>query len=130
MSELIQPGRSESVEGRYVIDTRPLCQGMQFMLTDAVHPRIVLKHGSHFLVLDEAATIPACNTLGYGYYRHDTRHISQWELSLDDVPLSVLSSVTSEGYAGSFLYTNPQTDNLLQQKVTVLREIVLSDCLF
>ena len=123
-------GKPRADKGQYVVDTRPLCQGMRFMLTDAAHPRIVLKHGSHFLILDAAAQIPDCNTLGYGYYRNDTRHISQWELSLDGVPLSLLSSRVDEGYKGYFLYTNPQTDGLSQQKITVLRQVVLSDLLW
>jgi glycogen debranching enzyme len=122
--------KSPIAKGKYVVDTRPLCQGMRFMLTDAAHPRIVLKHGSHFLILDAAAQIPDCNTLGYGYYRHDTRHISQWELLLDDMPLSLLSSRVDEGYRGYFLYTNPQTEGLPQQKITVLRQVVLSELLW
>jgi glycogen debranching enzyme len=120
------------VTGRvdYVVDTRPLCQGMPFLLTDAAHPRMVLKHGSHFLVIDESASIPACNTLGYGYYQYDTRYISTWELLLDDTPLSLLSSAIEEGYAGSFLYTNAQTGVIPQQKITIHREIVLTDLLW
>ncbi len=112
---------------KYVVDTRPICQGTQFVLTDAAHNRLVLKHGSHFLVLDDSAAIPDCNTLGYGYYRNDTRFLSHWEINIDDVPLSLLSSRTEEGYAGSFLYTNPQTANLEQQKISIQREIVLLD---
>ncbi|HEY9870944.1 MAG TPA: amylo-alpha-1,6-glucosidase [Candidatus Obscuribacterales bacterium] len=121
-----------SPEGqRYVVDMRPLCQGMPFVLTDAAHPRLVLKHGSHFLVLDESANIPACNTLGYGYYRYDTRHISQWELYLNgDVPLSLLSSSVEPGYAGSFIYTNPASGDLPQQKITINREVVLTEQLW
>lgn len=115
---------------KYVVDTRPLCQGTQFVLTDAAHDRLVLKHGSHFLVLDESAAIPDCNTLGYGYYRNDTRFLSQWQMNIDDVPLSLLSSRTEEGYAGSFLYTNPQTHNLAQQKLSIQREVVLADLLW
>jgi glycogen debranching enzyme len=121
---------TESVQPEYIIDRRPLCQGAPFILTDAAHPRLVLKHGSHFLVMDQSAAIPACNTLGYGYYRYDTRHLSQWELSLDDVPLSLLSSSVYEGYAGSFLYTNPQTDLIPQQKLTIQRDVVLDDALW
>ncbi|MGH9552387.1 MAG: glycogen debranching N-terminal domain-containing protein, partial [Terriglobales bacterium] len=114
----------------YIVDTRPLCQGMPFVLTDAAHPRLVLKHGSHFLVLDQSALIPDCNTLGYGYYRYDTRHLAQWEITLNGAPLSLLSSSVNEGYAGQFLYTNPQTESLSQQKITVQREVVLSDLLW
>lgn len=119
-----------SGEPEYQVDTRPLCQGMPFILTDAAHPRLVLKYGSHFLVLDQSGLIPACNTLGYGYYRYDTRHIGHWEMALNGAPLSLLSCSLLEGYAGSFLYTNPQTDTLPQQKITVQREIVLGDVLW
>jgi glycogen debranching enzyme len=118
------------VQPDYTIDTRPLCQGTQFVLTDAAHPRLVLKHGSHFLVMDQSANIPGCNTLGYGYYRYDTRHLSQWEMTLDDIPLSLLSSSVLEGYAGTFLYTNPQTDLVPQQTLMTQRDIVLGDALW
>ena len=114
----------------YVVDTRPLCAGMQFVLTDAAHPRMVLKHGSQFLVLDEMAQIPACNTLGFGYYRHDTRQLSQWEMSLNDVPLSLLSSDVQHGYSGRFLYTNSQLNGIPQQKITLGRLIILDDSLW
>jgi glycogen debranching enzyme len=113
----------------YTVDNRPLCQGLPFVLTDAAHPRLVLKSGSHFLVLDQSATIPNCNTLGYGYYRYDTRQISAWELSLNGAPLSLLSSAVNEGYTGTFLYTNPQTE-IPQQKITLQREVVLGDYLW
>lgn len=117
-------------KAEYAIDQRPLCQGMPFLLTDAAHPRLVLKSGSHFLVTDQSAMIPNCNTLGYGYYWYDTRHLSQWEITLNDVPLSLLSDSIVEGYAGSYLYTNPQIDNIDQQKLTLQREIVLGDYLW
>jgi glycogen debranching enzyme len=118
----------ESLE--YVVDSRPLCQGMPFVLTDAAHPRLVLKQGSHFLVLDQSAYIPACNTLGYGYYRMDTRYVSEWELTINDVQLSLLSSDVEKGYCANLLYTNPQTGNIPQQKLTVERKIVLDDLLW
>jgi glycogen debranching enzyme len=114
-------------QSEYVVDSRPLCQGLPFLLTDSAHPRLVLKKSNHFIVLDREACIPACNTLGFGYYHNDTRHLSQWEILLDDVSLSLLSFDVQKGYAGSFLYTNPQTPTLLQQKIMVQRQIVLSD---
>lgn len=115
---------------QYEIDVRPLCQGLPFVLTDAAHPRLVLKHHGHFLVLDRSAFMPACNNLGYGYYRNDTRYISQFEMFIEGSPISLLSTAIDEGYAARLLYTNPQIGNLPQQKVTVLREVVLHDMLF
>lgn len=121
---------SSLLDAPYVVDTRPMSQGTQFVLTDEAHPRTVLKHGSHFLVLDQSGNIPASNTLGYGYYRYDTRHISQWEILIDDVPPSVLSSSSEGGFKGTFLYTNSQTRGLPQQKITITRDIVLADLLW
>ncbi len=121
---------SKTSHADYVVDARPLCQGMRFVLTDAAHPRMVLKNGAHFLVLDSSAQIPACNTLGYGYYRNDTRYLSELEISLDGIQLSLLSSSIEAGYSGNFLYTNPQTENLAQQKITVQRKVVLADILW
>jgi glycogen debranching enzyme len=114
----------------YVADNRPLCQGLQFILTDAAHPRLVLKHGNHFLVMDQAGAVPGCNTLGYGYYYADTRHLSQWEMSLNDIPLSTLSTSVHEGYAGTFLYTNPQTDLIPQQTLMIQRDIAVGDAVW
>lgn len=114
-------------EDEYVIDSRPLCQGLPFVLTDAAHPRLILKHGSQFMVLDQEAHIPGCNTLGYGYYHYDTRHLSEWEVTIDGTSMSLLSADVKRGYAGSFLYTNPQTSTLAQQNLMVQRQIVLSD---
>ena len=111
----------------YIVDTRPMCQGLPFILTDSAHPRHVLKHGNHFLVLDQSGTIPLCNTLGYGYYRHDTRHLSHWEISINDMPLSLLSSNFSKGYAAELLYTNTHTEVVSQQKLTMHRHVVLTD---
>lgn len=122
--------RYELVDTSYEVDTRPLCSGMPFVLTDAAHPRMVLKNGSHFIVMDEMAQVPACNSLGYGYYRFDTRHLSQWEMYLNDMPMSLLSSDLQHGYSGRFLYTNPQLDGMPQQKITVERQIVVGDLLW
>lgn len=129
-SEVADEAASSIVYPDYTLDNRPLCQGMPFVLTDAAHPRLVLKHGSHFLTLDQSALVPGCNTLGYGYYRYDTRHISQWEMTLNGAPLSLLSSSVNEGYAGQFLYTNPHTEQTPQQKITLMREVVLGDLLW
>lgn len=125
LEENIFPSAAE-----YVIDTRPHWSGMQFVLTDAAHPRLILKRGSHFLVTDQSGMIPGSNTLGYGYYRYDTRHVSQWELTLDGIAPSLLAASVDTGYAGSFLYTNPETASLPQQTLMISRDIVMSDLLW
>lgn len=121
---------SADFEPPYEVDPRPLCQGMPFVLADSAHPRHAIKHGSHFLVLDESGLVPSCNTLGYGYYRYDTRHLSSWEYALNDRPLSLLSSDFSKGYACEMLYTNNHSETVAQQKITLDRKIVLTDVLW
>ncbi len=118
-----------STQFEYEVDSRPLCQGMPFVLTDAAHPRLVLKYSDKFLVLNREAYIPACSTLGMGYYQGDTRFLSQWEILVDETELSLLSFDVEKGYAGNFLYTNPQTQKIAQQKLMVNRQLILSDCL-
>lgn len=130
MTDQIERETIGGFDSPYEVDTRPMNEGTQFVLTDEAHPRTVLKHGSHFLVLDQSGNIPASNTLGYGYYRYDTRHLSQWEILIDNVAPSLLSSSSEGGFMGTFLYTNPQTTNLPQQKITVTRDIVLADLLW
>lgn len=119
--------RSDTVE--YVIDNRPLCEGAEFVLTNAAYPRMVLKQGSQFIVLDELAQIPACNNLGFGYYRNDTRMLGQWEITMNGAPLTLLSSDLQRGYSARFLYTNPLLDGISPQRITIWRHMVLDDCL-
>lgn len=114
-------------QDEYVEDHRLLCQGLPFVLTDSAHPRLILKYNNDFLVMDGEAYIPACSTLGFGYYHGDTRHLSEWTVSLNDVALSLLSFDVEKGYAGSFLYTNPQTATIPQQKIMIKRQLLLSD---
>ena len=117
-------------ENKYQIDTRPLCSGVEFVLTDASHPRVVLKNGSHFLVLNDQGVIPACNTLGYGYYSQDTRHLSQWELLVNEAPISLLSKSVETGYSARFLYSNVETDSLSLQKIIIQRETTIHERLW
>lgn len=46
------------------------------------------------------------------------------------MPLSLLSASVKDGYAGTFLYTNPQTEEIPQQKIMLKREITLLDSLW
>ncbi|MBX9692018.1 MAG: amylo-alpha-1,6-glucosidase [Cyanobacteria bacterium] len=114
----------------YIVDTSPICEGVPFVLTDSAHPRYVAKNLSQFLVLDQHGLIPSCNNLGYGYYRYDTRHLSEWQLYLDNSLPSLLSAKFTQGYIADLLYTNTQSEHLAQQKVTMQRKIVLTDQLW
>lgn len=107
-----------------------MCEDGDFVLTDAVNPRMVLKNGSGFLVLNSEGYIPACNTSGYGYFFQDTRHLSQWEFRFNEAALSVLSKSVDKGYSARFLYANVETEIVKQKKIIIQRETTLYDRLW
>ncbi|HEY9677264.1 MAG TPA: glycogen debranching N-terminal domain-containing protein [Drouetiella sp.] len=97
------------------------------------HPRQVLKHGAHFLVMDETGLMPADSNLGCGLYREDTRYLSEWDFNLNGESLTLLSSNTEDGYAGRFVYGNkgprqkPLDKPLPEQTISVQRDVVIGD---
>jgi glycogen debranching enzyme len=90
-------------------------------------PRLVLKGGPHFLVLDPDGMIAAGPGSPYGLFEDDTRFLSQWEVLLNDKHIHPLTAFTREGYTGSFLYGNPASDQLPAQSILLKRELVLQD---
>src|SRR5947208_417213 len=70
------------------------------------HPRQVIKHGKHFLVMDETGLLPADSNIGCGLYCDDTRYLKTWDILLNGNPLTLLYANTSDGYAGKFVYSN------------------------
>lgn len=99
------------------------------------HPRQVLKHGAHFLVMDDTGLMPVDSNIGCGLYRDDTRYLSQWDLVLNGETLTLLSGNTEAGFAGRFVYGNkgprqkPLDKLLPEQSIEVEREIVVSDAM-
>src|SRR5579875_3114722 len=98
--------------GHYTPDRRTLCDGAPSKVSNELQPRLVLKHGSHLLLLNEAGNMPACNTAGLGLYHDDTRYLSQWELLVNGTPLTLVSCSVDHGYAGKFVYTNAEASGL------------------
>ena len=99
------------------------------------HPRQVLKHQGHFLVMDETGLMPGDSNLGCGLYRDDTRYLSEWDLSLNGETLTLLSANTEEGFAGRFVYGNkgprqkPLDKLLPEQSIGVERNVVISNAM-
>jgi glycogen debranching enzyme len=97
------------------------------------HPRQVLKHGAHFLVMDETGLMPGDSSIGCGLYRDDTRYLSEWDLNLNGESLTLLSANTENGYAGRFVYGNkaphqqPLDKLLPEQSISVQRDIAITD---
>jgi glycogen debranching enzyme len=115
--------------------TTPVKSGpSEFTIKAAVptHPRAILKNGNNFLMMEESGLMPAGTDFGYGLYRDDTRYLTQWDMSINGVPLSPLSSVTNDGFNGRFLYANqsyiPEPEKkIAEQTLLVQRDIVITD---
>jgi glycogen debranching enzyme len=82
-------------------------------------PRLVIKNGSIFMVLDPNGTMSAGLSAPYGLYLNDTRYLSALTISASGEQLKALSSETKDGYKATFNY---QTSN----KIAIDREIVIA----
>ncbi len=109
----------------------------EFTIKAAVptHPRAIVKYGNNFLMMEESGLMPAGTDFGYGLYRDDTRYLTEWDMSINGVPLSPLSSVTSDGYGGRFLYANqsyvPEPEKkIVEQTLLIQRDIVITDAVY
>lgn len=93
------------------------------------HPRLILKNGAYFLVLDEAGLMPAGTAFGYGLYKDDTRYLSSFDISLNGASPVLLSASTDAGYAGRFIYGNAadKVSGAAEQQIMLQRDIVIRD---
>lgn len=86
-------------------------------------PRLVIKNGNIFMVLDPDGTMnggPSGSSGAYGLYVNDTRYLSGLTFRADGKPLKIMSSKSKDGYKASFNY---QTDS----KIAIDREIVIGN---
>ena len=73
-------------------------------------PRYTLKHGDSFLMLDSHGDIGAASGGSDGFFHHDTRFVSRFELRFNDMPPLLLgSSVRDDDSASSADLTRVQT---------------------
>lgn len=97
-------------------------------------PRLVLKNGKHFLVMDEMGLMPGQTSFGYGLYSDDTRFLTEWDMKINGENLALLCASTEDGYAGSFVYGNKAVTatgkELPEQSVLVRRDIVITDAVY
>jgi|AGTN01.2.fsa_nt_gi Glycogen debranching enzyme len=130
-----QPPTS-SVNDRRIATTNKATIEEPYEIKAAVpnHPRLVLKNGKHFLVMDEMGLMPGETSFGYGLYSDDTRFLTEWDMKINGENLALLSASTEDGYAGSFVYGNKAVtvtgQELPEQSVLVRRDIVITDAVY
>lgn len=83
-----------------------LTQGELVAVAD-IRDALIIKEGSLFLMTDAEGNVPGNNTEGFGLYKGDTRYLSRYELSLNDVKPTVLLSSAELGYGSEHYLANP-----------------------
>jgi len=83
-----------------------LPHGEPIALAD-IRDALVIKEGDVFLMTDTEGNLPRDSVAGYGLYKGDTRHLSVWDLSFDEIRPIVLLSTAELGYSSEHHLTNP-----------------------
>ncbi len=94
--------------------------------------RTVLKENEVFLVCDIAGDIQALSREGQGLYFRDTRFLSMFEMSIDEMSISLLSSAGDQSFMGTLQFTNnpgilPDGTHLDARTISVRRNRFLRD---
>ncbi|PZG02694.1 amylo-alpha-1,6-glucosidase [Micromonospora deserti] len=84
--------------------------------------------GRTFMFSDAAGNVPK-GSIG-GLVHDDTRFIDQWELTVNDAPLMVLSSGTVDAHSAAFFLANPDLPDLPANRVGVRRQRFVGDGLY
>ncbi|MEE8517950.1 MAG: glycogen debranching N-terminal domain-containing protein, partial [Dehalococcoidia bacterium] len=83
-----------------------LSQGEPLAVAD-IRDALVIKEGELFLMTDPNGNLPSGDDGGYGLYKGDTRYLTVYDLSFDEVRPTVLLSNTELDYSSEHHLTNP-----------------------
>lgn len=72
-----------------------------------IRDALIIKEGNLFFMTDSEGNSPRGNRYGYGLYKDDTRYLSVYDLSFDNIKPVVLLSTAELGYASEHHLTNP-----------------------
>jgi glycogen debranching enzyme len=83
-----------------------LPHGEPIALSD-IRDALVIKEGNLFLMTDLDGNVPRDSMAGYGLFKGDTRYLSVYDLTFDDIRPVVLLSTAEIGYSSEQHLTNP-----------------------
>lgn len=91
--------------------------------------RLVIKNGSHFLILDERGMMPISQDVPapFGLFRDDTRYLSAWQIYINRTHPRLLSRDITGGFQAEFVYGNQKVDGIPEQSVLIARSLVIAD---
>ena len=82
---------------------------------------VVLKHGELFLLTDQSGDVPWKLPHAFGVYFRDVRFLDGYEFTIDDQPMTALSSVDVFGYRTRQYLTNPRLDGRVERNTLEIR---------
>ncbi len=131
MSKYISPGGEEFIIEEQMTD-RLLNEGVPFIIVDIKEKRLAIKEADQFLYTNITGNINADNTSGLGFYDHDTRFLSTWELYLNGREPISLSTSAQRDYMAHIELTNSdisEGEKLLipQETINIRRLRVIND---
>ncbi len=102
-------------------EDRLLREGESSLISD-IRETLTIKSGNLFLLCDEEGNIPIGNTAGLGLYLGDTRHLSAYEMILDQIRPTTLLTSARLGSASEQQLTNRdiRIRNRIVRKETLL----------
>jgi len=116
--------------GRVSLRGYLLPHGEPIALTD-IRETLVIKEGDLFLMTDDEGNVPRDSMAGYGLYKGDTRYLSVYDLSFDEIRPVVLLSTAELGYSSEHHLTNPPMStaegrSIPKESLEVRRQRVIS----
>jgi len=99
-----------------------------------IRDALVIKEGNLFLMTDAEGNVPHDNAAGYGLYKGDTRYLSTYDLTFDEIRPVVLLSTAELGYSSEQHLTNPalttgEGKTILKESLEVRRQRVINKSL-
>jgi glycogen debranching enzyme len=93
-----------------------------YKAANPIHPRLVMKYRNNFLITDLDGWVQPGRDSAYGLYKDDTRYLNQWNVTVNNTPLTALTSSTKEGYSGTFMYSNAPEQNILAERLVAISD--------
>lgn len=122
--------RQTSRSARFSRRSYLLPQGEPIALSN-IRDALVIKDGDLFLMTDVEGNAPRDSMAGYGLYKGDTRYLSVYDFSFDEVRPVVLLSTAELGFSSEHHLTNPPMStaggrNLPKESLEVRRQRVIN----
>ena len=88
---------------------------------------VSILEGSTFVISDRRGDIEAAPSDPHGLFHRDTRHLSQWKLTIDGMPLSALSTDDLQYFSAQFFLIPGTGAAYTDATLSVIRKRAVGD---